>query len=208
MPRRSPTRSHSKSISRSPSRSRSRTRSPHSRPHYRTSNRHHHSHHSHHGYQPPSHVRGYGGREKRVYRSRSRSGSSPKRYVDDIERLNPPANKVLGVFGLSLNTDERDLRKMYEKFGRIEDVRIVYDRRAKKETHGTDIDGQKIRVDYSLTEKAHAPTPGIYMGARYYGSSSGGGGSRNGYGSHRGSGSRRRTPSYERYSRSRSRSRR
>ncbi|CAF0792232.1 unnamed protein product [Didymodactylos carnosus] len=227
MPRRSHTRSHSKSISRSPSRSRSRTRSPpHSRSHYRSSYHQHRSHHNHdHGYPPPaSHYRGYDGGEKRIYRSRSRSGSSSKRYVDDIERLNPPANKVLGVFGLGLNTDERDLRKMYEKFGRVEDVRIVYDRRtgrsrgfgfvyfdrvddakeAKKETHGLDIDGQKIRVDYSLTEKAHAPTPGIYMGARYYGSS-GSGGSRNGYGSHRGSGSRRRTPSYEKYSRSRSR---
>lgn len=36
--------------------------------------------------------------------------------------------------------------------------------KAKRETHGTEIDGQKIRVDFSLTEKPHERTPGIYMG--------------------------------------------
>ena len=35
---------------------------------------------------------------------------------------------------------------------------------AKNETHGMDIDGQKVRVDFSLTEKPHDRTPGIYMG--------------------------------------------
>jgi len=217
MPRRSHTRSrsHSKSLSRSPSRSRSRS-PPH---HYSRSTYHHHrpSYRTTQDYPPPtSH------HAKRIYRSRSRSADN------EIERLNPPANKVLGVFGLSLHTDERDVRRIFEKYGRIEEIRIVYDRRtgrsrgfgfiyydrvedakeAKKETHGMDIDGQKIRVDFSLTEKAHAPTPGIYMGSRYYGGSTGGsGGSRNGFGSY-GGGSRsgRRTPSYERYSRSRSRS--
>jgi len=28
-----------------------------------------------------------------------------------------------------------------------------------------DIDGQKVRVDFSLTDKPHDRTPGIYMGA-------------------------------------------
>jgi transformer-2 protein len=28
-----------------------------------------------------------------------------------------------------------------------------------------DIDGQKVRVDFSLTNKPHERTPGIYMGA-------------------------------------------
>ena len=38
------------------------------------------------------------------------------------------------------------------------------DFQAKNETHGMDIDGQKVRVDFSLTEKPHDRTPGIYMG--------------------------------------------
>jgi len=29
---------------------------------------------------------------------------------------------------------------------------------------GTEIDGRKIRVDYSITKRAHTPTPGVYLG--------------------------------------------
>ena len=35
---------------------------------------------------------------------------------------------------------------------------------AKEECCGMDIDGRKIRVDYSITTRAHTPTPGVYMG--------------------------------------------
>ncbi|XP_076348513.1 transformer-2 protein homolog beta-like [Tachypleus tridentatus] len=35
---------------------------------------------------------------------------------------------------------------------------------AKERCNGIEIDGQKIRVDYSVTKRAHTPTPGIYMG--------------------------------------------
>lgn len=41
---------------------------------------------------------------------------------------------------------------------------IIRYSQAKKETHGMDIDGQKVRVDFSLTSRAHERTPGIYMG--------------------------------------------
>ena len=27
-----------------------------------------------------------------------------------------------------------------------------------------EIDGRRIRVDFSITKKAHTPTPGVYMG--------------------------------------------
>ncbi|CAF1290880.1 unnamed protein product [Adineta ricciae] len=146
---------------RSTSRSRSRSRSPyreHRRRHYRRS--------------PVS-----------SRRRRSRSGGADAK--DDIERLNPTPSKVLGVFGLSSRTEERDIRRIFSKYGRISNVHIVYDRgtgrsrgfgfiyyeriedakEAKKETHGMDIDGQKVRVDFSVTDKPHDRTPGIYMGA-------------------------------------------
>ena len=29
------------------------------------------------------------------------------------------------------------------------------------------LDGRKIRVDYSITKRAHTPTPGMYMGRLY-----------------------------------------
>jgi transformer-2 protein len=35
---------------------------------------------------------------------------------------------------------------------------------AKERAPGTEIDGRKIRVDFSITERAHTPTPGIYLG--------------------------------------------
>ena len=35
---------------------------------------------------------------------------------------------------------------------------------AKERAPGTEIDGHKIRIDYSITERAHTPTPGVYLG--------------------------------------------
>ena len=35
---------------------------------------------------------------------------------------------------------------------------------AKERAPGSEIDGRKVRVDYSITERAHTPTPGIYLG--------------------------------------------
>lgn len=35
---------------------------------------------------------------------------------------------------------------------------------AKDECTGMEIDGRRIRVDYSITKRPHTPTPGIYMG--------------------------------------------
>ena len=35
---------------------------------------------------------------------------------------------------------------------------------AKAETNGMELDGRRIRVDYSITSHAHSPTPGRYMG--------------------------------------------
>lgn len=35
---------------------------------------------------------------------------------------------------------------------------------AKDQCTGMKINGKSIRVDYSITERAHTPTPGIYMG--------------------------------------------
>ncbi|XP_015776667.1 PREDICTED: transformer-2 protein homolog alpha-like isoform X2 [Acropora digitifera] len=147
---RSPSRSRSRSRSRRRRRSRSRSRSPY-----------HHRHR----------------------RSRSRSPlSSRKRHVGS--RDNPETSNCLGIFGLSLYTTERDLRQYFEKYGNVDSIQIVYDRQsgrsrgfgfvyyetvedareAKASTNGLEIDGRRIRVDYSITKRAHTPTPGVYMG--------------------------------------------
>ncbi|CAG0916666.1 unnamed protein product [Notodromas monacha] len=124
------------------------------------------------------------GRERVVERrNRSRSPmSSRKRHMGDRDLPDP--SRVLGVFGLSLYTTERDLHNVFHKFGGIERVTVVLDaqtgrsrgfafvyfesyedaKAAKEECSGMEMDGRKIRVDFSITQRAHTPTPGIYMG--------------------------------------------
>ncbi|KTF99821.1 hypothetical protein cypCar_00004504 [Cyprinus carpio] len=161
-------------------------------------------------------------------------------------KANPDPNMCLGVFGLSLYTTERDLREVFSRYGPLAGVNVVYDQRtgrsrgfafvyfehiddakeAMERANGMELDGRRIRVDYSITKRPHTPTPGIYMGRPTHNgggsssSSSGGGGRRRDSYYDRGYDrydrydeydyrySRRRSPSpyYSRY-RSRSRSR-
>lgn len=70
--------------------------------------------------------------------------------------------------------------------GPISDVKIVYDVKtgnsrgfgfiyfdyqkdataARRACNGMMLHGRRIRVDYSITKRAHSPTPGRYMGSR------------------------------------------
>ncbi|CAF0741904.1 unnamed protein product [Rotaria sordida] len=122
------------------------------------------------------------------HRSR-RSPTSPKggrRQPNEVHRENPIASAVLGVFGLSQYTVERDLKDLFHKFGRIKDVQVVIDKktnksrgfgfvyfeeiesatRAKEALNSVELDHHRLRIDYSVTKRAHTPTPGIYMGVR------------------------------------------
>ncbi|CDS39557.1 transformer 2 protein [Echinococcus multilocularis] len=160
---------------------------------------------------PKSYRRRRSRSSSRDYRSRRTSGySSSYGYRRGQPRDNPVPSRCIGVFGLSLSTTERDLYDLFSRYGEVEDVTIVYDnftghsrgfgfvymrhlsdaKEAKHDAHGTELDGRPIRVDYSVTERPHSPTPGVYMGRPT-----------------RRCGARRRTPSpRRRYSRSRSRS--
>lgn len=125
------------------------------------------------------------------HRSHSRSPmSTRRRHVGN--RVNPDPNTCLGVFGLSLYTTERDLREVFSKYGPLTDVNIVYDQQsrrsrgfafvyfenfedskeAKEHANGMELDGRQIRVDFSITKRAHTPTPGIYMGRPTHGGGS------------------------------------
>jgi len=193
------------------SRSASRSRSAGAR--YRTRSRSH----------SPSHRR---------RRDHSRSPMSDRRRHQG-SREAPEANNCLGVFGLSLYTTERELEKEFGKFGPLEKLNVVLDGKtgrsrgfafvtfqkvedateARNALSDAELDGKKIRVDFSITKRPHTPTPGVYMG-RPTSTSSRGGGSRDGYRDrYRRSPSpynRRRSPSprprYGRSYRSRSRS--
>merc|ERR1719158_168602 len=116
-------------------------------------------------------------------RDHSRSPMSNRRRHDG-NREAPEKSKCIGVFGLSLYTTERELDKEFSKFGPIEKTQVVLDghsgrsrgfafiyfelvddaSEARSSMNGIELDGRKIRVDYSITKRAHTPTPGMYMG--------------------------------------------
>jgi len=99
-------------------------------------------------------------------------------------RDQPATNNCLGVFGLSLYTTERELDKEFSKFGPIAKITVVLDGKtgrsrgfafvtfekvedateARNAMADAELDGKKIRVDFSITKRAHTPTPGVYMG--------------------------------------------
>jgi transformer-2 protein len=191
---RSPSRSRSKSRSRSPKR---RSASP-----KRSRSR--------------SHSRSYSRSPRRRRYSRSRSPRrSPKRpFPYQRDRSSHPS-KVVGVFGLNLDTDEKTLEAHFSKWGKIDKVDIIQDRysrrskgfaflyfqtleeaiEAKEKGHDTILDGKSLRTDYSITPRAHSPTPGRYMGEhrrrgdRYGGGYGGRSYSDRGYGDRYGGGS-------------------
>ena len=43
-------------------------------------------------------------------------------------------------------------------------IALVIFSQAKENCNGLELDGRRIRVDYSITKRAHTPTPGVYMG--------------------------------------------
>ena len=158
----------------------------------------------------PDYRNGGGDRGRDSYR-----GDSGRRGYDDRSRggprnngarENPRPSNCLGVFGMSNNTTEQDLREIFERYGRVDSVKVIMDRetgrsrgfgfvnfeerseatRAREKITDTDIDGMKVRVDYAIQNRRQSP---------------GGGGGRN-----RSPGARRRSPPpARRYSRSPSR---
>merc|ERR1712223_554391 len=144
---------------------------------------------------------GAGPSRRRSHRSASRSPmSNRRRHVGSRDA--PEMSNCLGVFGLSLYTTERELEKEFSKFGPLEKVQVVLDgktgrsrgfsfvyfeaaedaKAAKEAMNDQEIDGRRIRVDFSITKRPHTPTPGVYMGRPTYsrGGGSGGGGDRRG----------------------------
>merc|ERR1711884_166958 len=134
----------------------------------------------------------YGGRpgpsrEDRRGRSHSRSPmSNRRRHIGSREA--PETSNCVGVFGLSLYTTERELEKEFSKFGPLEKVTVILDGKtgrsrgfafiyfesvedakvAKEAMSDQEIDGRRVRVDFSITKRAHTPTPGVYMGQPTY----------------------------------------
>ena len=142
----------------------------------------------------------YGGRAG-PSRQRSRSPmSNRRRHIGNRDA--PEVSACLGVFGLSLHTTERELENEFSKFGPLEKVIIVMDgktgrsrgfgfinfesaedaKAAKEAMTDQELDGRRIRVDFSITKRPHTPTPGAYMGRPTYRGDDRGGGGRGGGG--------------------------
>jgi transformer-2 protein len=84
----------------------------------------------------------------RSRRSPPSASSSSRRQPNEAHRENPIPSAVLGVFGLSQYTTERDLKgifhfyakkylkifslDLFHKFGRIKDVQVVIDKKTNK----------------------------------------------------------------------------
>ncbi|OLY85599.1 Transformer-2 protein-like protein [Smittium mucronatum] len=118
-------------------------------------------------------------RERSFRPRRSRSPRFRRGHnKDPMNRERPDPSNVLGVFGLSMYTKEDGLDEVFSKYGRVEKISIVYDKEersrsrgygfvtmatldsatdARNQTNGMTLDGRKIRVDYSLTQKPHSP---------------------------------------------------
>lgn len=91
----------------------------------------------------------------------------------------------LGVFGMSYQTTENDLRRIFQRYGPIMRVNLVHNpvtrqsrgfgfvyfrhkkdaMNARDRCNGMLFDKRNIRVALSRTEKPHTPTPGQYMGS-------------------------------------------
>jgi len=131
-----------------------------------------------------SHSRSPMSSSRRRHAGGNRKGAEFQSNMPPFQPDNPSPNKCLGVFGLSLRTTERDLKDVFSRYGPIEECTVVIDaqtgrsrgfafiyfesvedaKAAKDSCNGIEIDGRRIRVDFSITQRAHTPTPGIYMG--------------------------------------------
>ncbi|XP_053673684.1 transformer-2 protein homolog beta-like [Anopheles nili] len=130
----------------------------------------------------------HGSRNRSVVRGRVsyRKSPSSSHSRTRIRVDSPEPTRCLGVFGLSVYTTEPYLIDIFCHFGTVEKAIVIYDAKtrlsrgfgfvyfkteqeatmARMHCNGLEMHGRRIRVDYSITEQPHAPTPGIYMGRK------------------------------------------
>ncbi|XGW35172.1 hypothetical protein V3C99_018864 [Haemonchus contortus] len=118
-------------------------------------------------------------RDRKYSRSRSPLREPHKsRYRDGREDARPC--RCVGIFGMNVDTSERDLENIFREFGEIDYIKIIRDHRtgksrgfgfiyyrrtrdaaaAKEELKDARIDGMRVRVDFSVTNCAPLPRGG------------------------------------------------
>jgi len=139
----------------------------------------------HHSRSPERRSRSYSRSRSRSPRRRSRGRSySRSRSRSHSPRQSVVPSTCLGVFGLSGSTTENDLKDEFSRYGTLEKVDLIIDKRtgqsrrfaflyysavdearkAKEACNGMKLHGRNIRTDFSTTARPHSPTPGRYMG--------------------------------------------
>ncbi|XP_063715299.1 transformer-2 protein homolog beta-like [Symsagittifera roscoffensis] len=120
--------------------------------------------------------------DRRRRRSRSRSRSHGRRS----ERSGIQPSKCLGIFGLNERTTERDIDRIFGDYTGYKNCKLIKDYMSERnrgfgfmnfETvddasyvrdrcNGKDIQGRIVRIEFSLSQRATTPTPGMYFGVR------------------------------------------
>merc|ERR1712226_1408162 len=124
------------------------------------------------------------------YRRRERSRSPPRGGGRGGGprggRGNPAPSRCLGIFGLSDRTSEREIHKLFSHYPGFLNVRLIKDyitdrtrgfgfmnfdnvddaTYVRDKCNGMEIDGRIATVEFSHSNRAVTPTPGVYCGAR------------------------------------------
>merc|ERR1712226_537821 len=124
------------------------------------------------------------------YRKRERSRSPPRGGGRGAGprggRGNPAPSRCLGIFGLSDRTSEREIHKLFSHYPGFLNVRLIKDyitdrtrgfgfmnfdnvddaTYVRDKCNGMEIDGRIATVEFSHSNRAVTPTPGVYCGAR------------------------------------------
>ena len=98
----------------------------------------------------------------------------------------PPPSRCLGIFGLSDRTSERDVNRLFSSYPGFLNVKMIKDYitdrtrgfgfmnfetvddagYVRDKCNGMEIDGRIVTVEFSHSNRAVTPTPGVYCGAR------------------------------------------
>uniref|UniRef100_A0A1A9Z5H3 RRM domain-containing protein n=1 Tax=Glossina pallidipes TaxID=7398 RepID=A0A1A9Z5H3_GLOPL len=99
-----------------------------------------------------------------------------------LKQRRPSPSRCIGVFGLKISTTQQKIREIFSRYGNIERIQVVIDAQtghsrgfcfiyyekladakfARENCCGLEVDGRRIRVDYSITERPHTPKLGVY----------------------------------------------
>lgn len=112
---------------------------------------------------------------RRQREARESRRDAPRRDADRPHKTNDKPSRVIGVFGMSYRTDEREIEYKCSKYGKVENVVLIWNNQLNRskgyafvtfediedakdcveKMNGKEIDGREVRVDFSFTQQGH-----------------------------------------------------